>query len=67
MFAREQIVFTLYAHLLRLADDNGHNDSIDGNSFTENDADQVLSADTRGFDAASQDARPGSVNAPKNK
>jgi len=35
------------SHLHRVADDNGHDDTIDSNGFTEYDAHQVLCTNSR--------------------
>lgn len=34
---------------------DGHDDAVDGDDFAEDDGDEVLGADARGFDAAAQD------------
>lgn len=47
-----------------VADHNGHNDSVDGNGFAENDTDQVLGFDSRCFHSAPEDADPSRVDAP---
>ena len=36
--------------------DDGHDNPVNGDGFAENDADQVLGSDSRGFDAAADDA-----------
>lgn len=47
------------------ADHNSHDDAINGHSFTENDADQVLGFDTRGLDTTTSNANSGRVNPPE--
>jgi hypothetical protein len=45
-------------------EDNGHDDTVDGDDFAENDGDEVLGSDTRGFDAASEDGCAGDKDSP---
>ena len=54
---QNNLTFQTKSHLLRVADDNCHDDAIDGDSFTEDDADKVLGANSRCLDSTSQYAR----------
>ena len=52
------------SHLQRIADDNGHNDAVDSNSFTEYNAHEVLCTDSWCLDATSKYTRSRRQNAP---
>lgn len=45
-------------------EDNGHDDTVDGDDFAENDGDQVLCSDTRSFNTAAENRRSGNEDSP---
>lgn len=45
-------------------EDDGHDDAVDGDDFAEDDGDEVLGADARGFDAAADNRGAGDEDAP---
>ena len=49
------------------ADDNGHDDAVDGDGLAEDDADEVLGLDARRLHAPASDARPSRVDSPARK
>lgn len=46
-------------------EDDGHDDTVDGDDFAEDDGDEVLSADARGADTATDNRRAGNEDAPR--
>uniref|UniRef100_A0A481CU22 V-type proton ATPase 21 kDa proteolipid subunit n=1 Tax=Sus scrofa TaxID=9823 RepID=A0A481CU22_PIG len=50
--------------LSHVADDNCHDDAVDGHSLTEDDADQVLGLDPGGLHPSPNDGRASNINAP---
>ena len=46
------------------AEDDGHDDAVDGDDFAEDDADEVFGADAGRFDAAAEDGGAGDEDAP---
>ena len=46
------------------AEDDAHDDAVDGDDFAEDDGDEVFGADAGGFDAAAQDRGAGDEDAP---
>ena len=58
------LIVSVTSYLNRVSDDNGHDNSINGNSFTENNADQILGSDLRSFDTSSENTRTGCENSP---
>lgn len=50
-----------------IANDDRHDDAIDGNCFTENDADKVLGTDARRLHTAAKNTWTSRQNAPAEK
>jgi hypothetical protein len=50
------------SHLCRK--DNGHDDTVDGDDFTENDRDQVLCSDSGSLDTTTENRRTGNEDTP---
>lgn len=53
-----------YSYLFRSADNNSHNDTIDSDSLTENDTNQIFGTDTWSFNPTAQDAATSCINSP---
>lgn len=59
------VVYRVLRHRRDLcAEDNGHDDAVDGDDLAEDDGDEVLGSYPRCFDATSHDRRAGYENAP---
>lgn len=54
-------------NLFTIANDNGHDDAVDGNCFTEDDADKVLRTDARRLHTTAQNTWTSRQNAPVEK
>ena len=51
-------------HPKNAGEDDGNNEAVDGNSFTENDRNQILCLDARSAHSTAYDTHSSSVNAP---
>lgn len=52
-------------HLCLIANDNSHDNSINGDSLTENDADKILGPNSGGFDTSTKNTGSSCVDSPK--
>ena len=58
-------VHAIAADLTQLGgEDNAHDDAVDGHDLAEDNGDQVLGANARGFDAAAEDRGAGDEDSP---
>lgn len=62
-----QLLLYAYPYLQNTSKDDCNDETIDGDSLTEDNGDKILGLDARGTDTTTNDAHTGSVNTPGEK